>query len=137
MFNMPCRYISSVEANEGATVAVVSSPEPEYVVGSNSPKELKDPSRERFDLLMQVVTPFASLPLTKENIKSVKTAFILKNSEQARHHRFPLPSTDEIRRAVSVVRVRHLTTWMLCNVTFVLRHAWLCRFVTCEMQSHF
>ena len=79
MFNMPCRYISSVEENEGATVAVVSSPEPEYVVGSNGPKELKDPSRERFDLLMQVVTPFASLPLTKENIKSVKTAFILKN----------------------------------------------------------
>ncbi len=110
MFNLPCRYILSVEDNEGATVAEASSPEPEYVVGSNSPKEFKDPSKEKFDLLMQVVTPFASLPLTKENIKSVKTAFILKNSEQARHHRFPLPSTDEIRRAVSVVRVRHLTT---------------------------
>ena len=71
----------------------------------------------------QVASPFAALPLTKDNVKAVKTAFILKNSEQvwlqplalqpdfgvkfdqAKRARFSLPSTDEIRRAVGVLKV--------------------------------
>ena len=111
--NFSLSYIASVEENEAANVAPASPPvpEPEYVVGGSAVKEPKEPSRERFDLLMQVAAPFSALPLTKENIKAVKTAFILKNSEQARHSRFPLPSTDEIRRAVSVVRVSIVITF--------------------------
>jgi len=100
--------VESAEENGITSAAAASPPEPEYVVGGSGPKESKDPSRQRFDLLVQVATPFAPLPLTKENIKAVKTAFILKNSELAKHSRFPLPSTDEIRRAVGVVTVSHV-----------------------------
>ncbi len=108
--NSSLSYIASVEENDAAAVAPAapSVPEPEYVVGGRV-DESKEPSLDRFDLLMQVAAPFSALPLTKENIKAVKTAFILKNSEQVRHSRFPLPSTDEIRRAVGVVRVRIVT----------------------------
>jgi hypothetical protein len=100
------RYISNAEENGGASASSPQSPPSiEYEVGGKGHGELKVPLHERFDLLLEVAAPFASLPLTKDNIKAVKTAFILKNSEQARHSRFSLPSTDEIRRAVGVAKV--------------------------------
>lgn len=99
------RYISNAEENGGTSASPQSPPSIEYEVGGKSHEEVKVPLRERFDLLLEVATPFASLPLTKDNIKAIKTAFILKNSEQVRHSRFPLPSTDEIRRAVGVAKV--------------------------------
>jgi hypothetical protein len=96
--------LTSIEENSTPS-ATESPPEPEYAVASAGVKESHQPLRERFDLLVEVAAPFAALPLTKENIKAVKTAFILKNSEQAKHSRFPLPSTDEIRKAVGVLKV--------------------------------
>jgi len=91
----------------------------------------------------QVASPFAALPLTKDNVKAVKTAFILKNSEQvwrqnlalqpdfgvkfdqAKRARFSLPSTDEIRRAVGVLKV--CVTCDVCRLTCDV-----C--VTCDVQ---
>ncbi len=76
-----------------------------YVVRGSRAEESNDPLRERFDLLVQVVAPFAGLPLTTEHVKAVKTAFIMKNSELAKRSRFSCPSTDEIRRALGIVKV--------------------------------
>jgi hypothetical protein len=145
--NPSSSYISSAEELGGAS-APASPPHLEYtttasnadldytIAGSNS-RQSNEPLRERFDLLMQVVSliavtapenvykpnpdiiisqvvaPFAALPLTKDNIKAVKTAFIMKNSELAKYTRFSLPSTDEIRRALGVVRVgQHQSSFM-------------------------
>ena len=44
----------------------------------------------------QVAAPFTSLPLSRDNVKAVKTAFISRNSEQVRHGPLTLQPTSGI-----------------------------------------